>query len=74
MNLTYNLLKNIYIYIDFDINSIKNVNDIDNINDMIFDKDSVNIVIMMNFILFDVWGVEKILININIILYNILFT
>ena len=35
---------------------LNNVNDIDNINDMIFDQDIVSIIIMMNFILFDVWG------------------
>ena len=37
--------------IDFDINNINNLLDIDNINAMIFDKD-VNIFIMMNSILF----------------------
>ena len=38
---------------------LNNVNDIDNINDMIFDQDIVSSIIMMNFILFDVWGGEK---------------
>ena len=42
--------------IDFDINNINNLNNIDNINDMFFDKDIVNIFIMMNLYYFDILG------------------
>ena len=36
----------------FDINNINDINDIDNIHDMSFDKNIVNMFIMMIFILF----------------------